>query len=239
MVENTKADADRPRALKPLHYTGRLVKNHLRLWASVAVSAVTYGALGLVLHGPDPTLRFLLSFNAGALVWLALAVHLVVTSNVGSVRARAGREDEGAGVILLLSVVATAASLVAVAVEAGYAAGAGGDRGSHVLLAVGTLVVAWFFFHSVFTLHYARLYYHPKLGSAGPALVFSGTSEPDYWDFIYFGFNIGTAIQTPDVQVATRPMRRFVIAHQIGAYLFNAAVIALGVNVAAGLMGGA
>lgn len=238
MDETGKAGAGASRGLRPLSYTGHMVRNHVRLWISAAVAALTYWGLRAALPGIDVTLGFLLAFNAGAVLWLGLVMHMVVTSTPGMMRARSGREDEGAGLILVLSAVATVASLAAVAVEAGYVAGAWGTREQHVALAVGTLVVGWFFFHSVFTLHYARLFYHPKLSASGPCLSFPGTSEPDYWDFIYFGFNIGTAIQTSDVEITSRAMRKFVIVHQIASYLFNAAVIALGVNVAAGLMGG-
>lgn len=226
------------------HFTSRLVHNHLRLWTSLCVALLSYAGLAVVPqlspeavpHVP-PTVRFLLAFDVGALVWLMLACHLMASSDAGAMRRRAEREDEGAVPILLLAGLATLAAVVAVVVEAGHTAGAQGGRSLHVALAIVTLIVSWFFFHSIVTLHYAREYYAPRAAAGGRTpLEFPGTPEPDYWDFCYFGFNIGAATQTPDVNVTTRRMRRIVIVHQIASYLFNAAVIALGVNVAAGLM---
>lgn len=103
-------------------------------------------------------------------------------------------------------------------------------------LAVGTLIASWFFFHTLFAFHYAREFYDLEADGLQPPLGFPGGDQPDYWDFLYFAFNLGTASQTADVTVNAPRLRRFVLGHQIASYLFNTAVIALGVNVAAALM---
>ncbi|MBS0309160.1 MAG: DUF1345 domain-containing protein, partial [Proteobacteria bacterium] len=59
---------------------------------------------------------------------------------------------------------------------------------------------------------------------------------PDYWDFLYFSFTIAVAAQTSDVTVNTRSMRKAVLAQSVLSFLFNAAILGMSVNIAAGLM---
>jgi uncharacterized membrane protein len=47
---------------------------------------------------------------------------------------------------------------------------------------------------------------------------------------------MGAAAQTSDVVVVSKRMRKLVLAHTILAFLFNTTVLALAVNVGAGLL---
>ncbi|HEY0269345.1 MAG TPA: DUF1345 domain-containing protein, partial [Methyloradius sp.] len=60
---------------------------------------------------------------------------------------------------------------------------------------------------------------------------------PDYWDFLYLAFTIAAAAQTSDVSVMTSSARKAVTAQSILSFLFNAAVIGLLINIAAGIIG--
>ncbi len=211
----------------------RLLRAHLRLTLAVATAALVFVLLPPAL-GHD--VRFLASFDVAAVLWLALALHLVVTSDTAVVRRHAEAADEGAWAAFLIGLVASFAGVVAVALEA-HASGEGAaHRLAHIPLVVSTLVLAWLFFHGVFAFHYAREFYRPEVADAHPMLKFPGTGEPDYWDFLYFAFNIGTASQTADVSITSPRLRRLALGHQIASYLFNATIIALGVNVAAALV---
>ena len=64
-------------------------------------------------------------------------------------------------------------------------------------------------------------------------MTFPGPDEPDYWDFAYFSFVIGMCAQVSDVVVTSRIVRRTVLAHSVVSFLFNAALLALTVNIAA------
>ncbi|MCS6457011.1 DUF1345 domain-containing protein, partial [Burkholderia thailandensis] len=99
-----------------------------------------------------------------------------------------------------------------------------------------TLFGAWFLIPTIFTLHYARLYYASPASER--ALRFPDTKlEPDYWDFLYFSFTIAVASQTADVALGSRPARRAVLSQSILSFYFNMAVLGLSINVAAGLLG--
>ncbi len=66
--------------------------------------------------------------------------------------------------------------------------------------------------------------------------MFPGTATPDYFDFLYFSYIIGVASQTADVEITAKEMRRVSLAHSILAFFFNSAVLALTINIAAGLI---
>ena len=51
----------------------------------------------------------------------------------------------------------------------------------------------------------------------------------------YFSFNLGAAAQTSDVVIVSKRMRRLALAHTVLAFLFNTTILALAVNVGAGL----
>ena len=57
--------------------------------------------------------------------------------------------------------------------------------------------------------------------------------DPDYWDVMYFSFTIGMCAQVSDVSVSCKPIRRTVLGHSIISFVFNTALLALTVNIAA------
>src|SRR5438309_1419820 len=73
------------------------------------------------------------------------------------------------------------------------------------------------------------------LGAAG-GLAFPGEANPDYWDFLYFSFVVGMTCQVSDVEVTGRVMRRLTLGHGIIAFLFNTVILALSINLLAGLL---
>ena len=78
--------------------------------------------------------------------------------------------------------------------------------------------------------HYAHEFWRRDGG-----LTFPGNAAPGYMEFLYFSFCIAVASQVSDVSTQSAAMRRIVLLHSLIAYLFNTAVIALGVNIAASL----
>jgi uncharacterized membrane protein len=87
--------------------------------------------------------------------------------------------------------------------------------------------------------HYAHLFYDPAerkdAGKILGGLEFPETKEPDYWDFVYFSLVIGMTCQVSDVQVTARHMRHLVTAQGVIAFFYNTVIVALAVNIAAGL----
>ncbi len=110
----------------------------------------------------------------------------------------------------------------------------------HLGLSVLTIVGSWMQVHTIFTMHYARSYYgnsSKQHGSHSQAkgLDFPGDEEPDYKDFLYFSFGIGMTCQVADVQTTSRSMRYLVLFHSVLSFFFNTAILAMSVNIIAGL----
>jgi uncharacterized membrane protein len=69
------------------------------------------------------------------------------------------------------------------------------------------------------------------------SLGFSPVRAPDYWDFLYFAFVIGMTSQASDVTVKSKTLRRTVTAHGLISFIFNVALLALAINLAASAIG--
>lgn len=200
------------------------------------VSAVLVLATGLLLPGDLrlPT-RFLIAWDTGTVFYLVLVCVMMARSDHGTLQRRADEEDAGAAAVLGLSVIAAVASLVAIGAELHGVGEAGEPRSlGRLSLAGVTILVSWLFVHTMFALHYAHDYYAGSNDRGG--LKFPGEARPDYWDFLYFAFNMGAASQTSDVSVTAARTRRFVLAHTILSFLFNTTILAMAINVGAGLL---
>ena len=163
-------------------------------------------------------------------LYLGLVAHLMSVCDAHHIRARAAREDEGQLTILVLTVAAALASLGAIVAELGSSSGTP-RRPSHIALAALTILLSWAFIHAIFAVHYAHEFYDES--DPGGMAFPGGESEPDYWDFVYFSFVIGMTSQVSDVGVTSGRIRRVVAAHGVVAFVFNAALLALTVNIAA------
>ena len=149
--------------------------------------------------------------------------------DAGTMRETARRNDANRGLMLLLTAIVMAVILIAVGAEVMVK---GGPAALAVALLVVTLVLAWVFSNSVYALHYAHLFYLPdKTGNDSGGLEFPGTSEPHYWDFIYFAFTLGMTFQTSDTAVTATGVRKVATFHCLAAFIFNLGVLAFTINV--------
>lgn len=181
--------------------------------------------------------RALAAWDVGVSLYLVLAWTMMARGSVQKMRWRAKRQDDGALVVLALTIIASVASLAAIVLELiGIKNQAPSVQTSHIALAVGTIVCSWCLVHTAFALHYAHEFYADDKARARTCLEFPGTSQPDYLDFLYFSFVIGTTSQTADVNIASRQMRRLALVHGVIAFFFNTTLLALTINIAAGLI---
>jgi uncharacterized membrane protein len=115
-----------------------------------------------------------------------------------------------------------------------------GNFTTHALLSVAAIVLSWVLVHTLFTLRYAHFYYIDALkverDSIEGGLIFPEDKSPDYLDFAYFAFVIGMTCQVSDVQISSKAMRRLATVHGLIAFAFNTAILALFVNIIAGLI---
>ena len=171
-----------------------------------------------------------LGFDFAALVFAGSCLPLWRDDRLEAIRARAARDDGGRVLLRITSLTILVAILVAITLMIrGKSNLEGGD---FVLVAV-TLVLAWVFGNLVYAFHYAHLYYDEE---ATPALDFPGNEPPLFADFCYFSFVLGMTFQVSDVQILTRAFRREATVHGLFAFFFNLGVLALSVNVLAGIL---
>ena len=189
------------------------------------------------------TTRIIVALDAGGLVFLISTWVMMARSTTRHMRLRAAAQDEGQLVILLMTAGAAIFSMVTVAFELHDAKDLQPPTAYiHVGLAAATILCSWFVTHTMFTLHYAHGYYvdpnpedDDKLDHRG-GLDIPGCKHPDYWDFLYFSFTIGMTFQTSDVQITNRALRRQTLAHAVLSFFFNTVILALSINIAAGLL---
>ena len=207
-----------------------------RLWSSVVAGLFVGWAIpgDWVSH---PLSRGLLGWNVGALLYLTTTFVLMARATAASIRSHAQVQDEGRYTILVLVSVATVAVLIAIAAQLAYAKDThGAVKAANIGLAVLTVLTAWLFTQTIFALHYAHEFHMKRGVSASPAFEFPGTDAPDYFDFLYVACIIGTSGQTADVAFSSTRTRRVGLMHCVLAFFFNTTLLALTINVAAGLI---
>ncbi|WP_175611351.1 MULTISPECIES: DUF1345 domain-containing protein [unclassified Mycobacterium] len=141
------------------------------------------------------------------------------------------REDPTRWIADVVVVSASVASLAGV----GYVVAAGTHAGAPAVAAaiLGILAVAasWFAVHTLFTVHYARLYYSDEPGG----INFHDPEPPRFRDFAYVAFTVGMTFQVSDTEIGLTSIRATVLRHAMLSYLLGAVVLAVTVNLIAGL----
>ena len=210
-----------------------LLRTHPRLTAAALIGV----AAGILAPADSLISKTLIGWNAGVWTYLTLMLWLTVRAKADDVKRIAEGEDENAGLVLLIVCIAAIASLAAITVEL---AGIGDKDATQKLVRYGftglTVMGSWLLIGMIFSVHYARMFYTWE--GKEPALRFAeGLKNPDYWDFLYFSFTIGVAVQTADVGVASRGLRKIVLAQSLIGFVFNTAILGFSINIAAGLFG--
>ena len=204
----------------------RFVYARPRTFLSMAIGIVAFFLL------PDSlrlVTRLLVGWDVFVALYLALVYIMMLRCGVAHIRRDAVLQDDGRFLILLVTALGAFASIAAIVFELG----ASNRSGPGLALATITIALSWAAVHTGFALHYAHEFYR---GSKPGGLQFpSGDThvEADYWDFVYFSFVIGMTAQVSDVGITDRIIRRTATVHGIISFVFNTALVALMVNIAA------
>jgi uncharacterized membrane protein len=208
----------------------RIIRSRPRLFIAGAIAVVATA----VAPGEWMTTKMLIGWDIGVLFYILAVTQLLAMGGIDYLRRRAATEDEGRFGILILTAAAALTSLGAIVLL--LANTRHGEREPMLLaLAIVTILMSWAFIHVIFAVHYANEYYAEQRRKV-VGMVFPKEDAPDYWDFLYFSFVIGMTSQVSDVAVASKSVRRLVLAHGIVSFLFNVTLLALVVNIAASLI---
>ena len=185
--------------------------------------------------------RWVAAWDVCALVTLLLIAAAMFTADAASIRKVANDEDPSRMLAFGFVLVAALASLLAVVALLGTMKSlSGGILTRHVILSAAAVFESWLLVHTVFTLHYAHIYYDAddtRPGTDTGGLGFPGDPpEPDYLDFAYFAFTIGMAAQTADVTVPGRRQRHTTLLHALISFAFNTAIVALSISALGNLL---
>jgi uncharacterized membrane protein len=144
------------------------------------------------------------------------------------------REDESGPVIFLIVLLSVCISLSGILILMHNTNESLIMKGLHQAISLLSVALSWILLHTIFTLHYARLYYaDDPAGKAEQAggLSFPDEVKPDYLDFAYFSFVIGMTFQVSDVEISGRHLRRLVLLHSFISFVFNTIIVALTISV--------
>jgi uncharacterized membrane protein len=204
----------------------RVVYARPRTFMSVLIGIIAFFLLPSSLR---LVTRLLTAWDIFIAVYLLLVYIMMFRCGLAHIRRNAILQDDGRFLILLVTALGAFASIAAIVFELGGAHRSGAD----LILATLTIALSWATVHTTFALHYAHDYYR---GAKPGGLQFPSGDQhehADYWDFVYFSFVIGMTAQVSDVGITDKTIRRTATVHGIISFVFNTALVALMVNIAA------
>lgn len=204
----------------------RVLYGRPRTFIALAIGIV---AIFLVPDTRRLVTRLIVGWDVFAALYLVLAYYMMSCCDIAHIRRSAAMQDDGRFLILLVTALGALASLGAIVFELGASKG----NKAGLILATVTIALSWVLVHTAFALHYAHDFYRGK--KPGGLQFPSGEThvDADYWDFVYFSFVIGMTAQVSDVGITDKIIRRTATLHGIVSFVFNTALLALMVNIAA------
>ena len=185
-----------------------------------------------------PLIQIMILWDVFCLVILMNGWILFFTCSPAQIRKIASKEDASRVFVFIIVLISSLASMVTVLLlvlsrEAKH-------PGLYLPVAIAGMLLSWLMVHTTFCFHYAYMYYgdddeQPETHAEG--LAFPEEKAPDYLDFAYFSFVIGMTFQVSDVEITSRAIRRQALVHGLLSFGLNTFVLALTVNLIAGLKG--
>lgn len=180
--------------------------------------------------------RALIGWNSGVWAYLLAMAWTMFRADHSRVRAIAEKQDESGGAVLSAVVVGAILSVYAMVTElADMRQASEHMKALHYGFTALTVIGSWLLVGVMYCLHYAHIYYTASKHTL-PLEFPDQHTQPNYWDFLYFSFTLSVAVQTSDVTVKTRAMRKLVLGHCVLAFFFNLVILGLSVNIAASLV---
>lgn len=201
---------------------------------AIVVGLVIYFAL----RGYSGPIRLIGAWDGGSLFFLVTTITMALRATSEQVRSRAKIMDQGAVIVLLLTLFGVGACLLTIITAAEDVKSFAGGKGAAAAVVGTTVILTWLVMNCSFALHYAHLYYgdsdeDPDQHAGG--LDFPGDDAPDYLDFAYFSFVLGMTFQVSDVQIVDRDLRRLALLHGMISFFFTTVILALTINMLASL----
>ena len=206
-----------------------------RLLAGVLIMVLTYFALLFAPFFMRESTRLVFAWNVGAWAYLGM-IALMMLRPTSTPRVEARPEDENQWVLLLLGVIAATAALAAIVWDLGPVKTMEGfAKAGHLALVGVSILSAWAFIQVLFAVHYAGVYFAAVDDGEPGGLEFPRKPEPGWTEFVYQAFTVGCTFASSDTNVTSTRMRRICVIQGVVAFYFNTIILALAINIAAGL----
>jgi uncharacterized membrane protein len=217
------------------------ILNWMKPWHRIAISLAP-PAIAFFIISPSnihALMKFMIVWDVFALTYITLSFIIFFTHSTGQIKKKAQTDDGSRFFVFMVVVVASFASMFTVLLLM-LSKEISGSEKLYLPVAIAGMLLSWIMVHSVFTFHYAHLYYGDDIKGSkkqSEGLAFPEEHEPDYLDFAYFSFVIGMTFQVSDVEINSRVIRRTALVHGLLSFGLNTFVVALTINLIAGLRG--
>ncbi len=217
----------------------RQIKNpETRLILSIGLALLAYLLLPKFL---GTEVHILAGWDLGVLCFLALVGFTVLNCNSEQTLYHARMREPSSLSILVLVVITACTSIFVIGFMLGDIKTTPQPiRSVQTWLSLLAIICSWLLTHTMFALHYARVYYNEvdveNLEKYAGGLEFPTDESPDYFDFMYFSFTISMTSQTSDVSITSRQIRRIVLGHELVSFFFYSVIVATTVNTVANLI---
>ncbi|HTL09058.1 MAG TPA: DUF1345 domain-containing protein [Chitinophagaceae bacterium] len=181
------------------------------------------------------------------IMWDVLCVTILLTAWIvfftcppARIRKIASQED-GSRVLVFFFVLLSSMASMGIVVVLINADEFSTQKALYLVVCIMGMLLSWCMVHTTFSFHYAYMYYDDDAAAPekhAEGLDFPKEKAPDYLDFAYFAFVIGMTFQVSDVQITSRSIRRKALAHGLLSFALNTFVVALTVNIIAGMKKG-
>jgi uncharacterized membrane protein len=183
--------------------------------------------------GLDKLVLITLLWDVFAITFITCCFIVFFTRPVAEIILQANKEDGSKLFVMISTLVSAFAAMLAVLLLIISKDLPANQKIISIVCSVAGMLFSWILVHTIFTFHYAHMYYDE--GGKATGLDFPEEKKPDYIDFAYFSFVIGMTFQVSDVQITSRSIRRTALAHALLAFALNTFVVALTINLIAGL----
>jgi uncharacterized membrane protein len=206
-------------------------KGHRPAGLRLGIAGALGTAVGVAAAIVGPTIQAaLIGWEVTALAYLAITWPVILPLDAERTRQLATVEDQTRAFADALLFSAAIASLLGL----GLLLGSGRSQETRLedfFVGLAGVLLSWALIHTIFTLRYARLFYADECGGVD----FNQQAPPAYSDFAYLAFTVGMTFQVSDTSLTTRTMRATALRHALVSYLFGAVILAVTINLVAGL----
>jgi uncharacterized membrane protein len=211
---------------------------HHRFAVACIAALLTYLSLP---HGLGLFVRIVGAWDGFGSMTLLLVWPVLAAKDPYEVRRNVRLQDASRTFLFVAVISAAVASLGAVGLLLGSTKTLSTSHlAGHIVLVAATVAISWTLVHTLFATRYAHAYYRGAAeldrDHVAGGLIFPEEKDPDYLDFAYFAFVIGMTCQVSDVQISSRSIRRLALLHGLISFAFNTAILAIVINIVAGLL---